>query len=536
MRALLLLAAAPAFAACEAPLNAGFRTVSTGGVTLAVWYPTTAAPAVFAYSANATGRVARDAAPAGCDRFPAVLFAHGFNGCGIQSVFLTEELARRGYIVVAPDYRDAMCSSSGSGGGNLPSINPAPFQDPARWTDQTYLDRRDDSRRALDWVFADAALRAAADGDRVGAIGHSLGGYTAAALAGAWPSWRDARLKVALLLSPYVDPYLTSGRTQLAGIAIPVMYQGGTLDVGITPALKRPGGAFDSTGRPKYFAELMAAGHFEWTNVTCASAPTASQCLGSSRNARLIVDYGRWFLDQHLRSVNQPRLFQGNNELATYRRETPLTLVSAASLQPELASAGLVSGFGLGLTGTRSLAVTDAAGRTRTVPVFFSADQQVNLALPADLPAGRTRFAVLQGGETVSAGEAAVSTVAPAIFTANGGGTGVAAAQFLRISASGARELGLVFDPATLAPVPISLSGGEVYLILYGTGFRQGTGAAARLGGVPAPVLGIAAQPEFEGLDQAAVGPLPASLRGLVSLEFSVSGKAANVVTVRVAE
>ncbi len=534
MRALLLLAALPLFGACDAPLNAGLRIESAGGLRLAVWYPASAATSSYAYSANLTGQVARDAAPAGCDRFPLLLFVHGFNGCSTQSIFLTEELARRGYIVVAPDYRDAQCA--GAGGSGPPSVNPAPFQDPARWTDQTYLDRRDDSRRALDWALADPALRAAADPERIGAVGHSLGGYTAAALAGGWASWKDMRLKAALLLSPYVEPYLVNERNLLAGIGVPVMYQGGTLDVGITPVLKRPGGAYDATGRPKYFPELMAAGHFEWTNAVCASAATVSQCLAASRNARMIVDYGRAFLDQHLRSVNQPLLFQGNTQLATYRREVPLTMVSAASLGPELAADGLVSGFALGLTGTRSLMVTDAEGRTRNAQVFFAADQQINLVLPAGLPAGRTRFAVQQNGDNVATGEAAVSAVAPGLFAANGSGSGVAAAQFLRVRPGGARELGLIFDPVTLQAIPISLSGGEVYLILYGTGFRGGAGASARLGGVPVPVLGIAAQPEFAGLDQAALGPLPASLRGVLNIEFTVSGKTANMVTVRLAE
>lgn len=195
-----------------------------------------------------------------------------------------------------------------------------------------------------------------------------------------------------------------------------------------------------------------------------------------------------------------------------------------------------MSGFALGLAGTRSLIVTDAEGRARTAPVLFAAEQQINLVLPAGLPPGRTRFAVQQNGDNVATGEAGVSAVAPALFAADGSGAGVAAAQFLRVRPGGTRELGLIFDPVTLQAIPISLSGGEVYLILYGTGFRGGAGASARLGGTPVPVLGIAAQPEFAGLDQAALGPLPVNLRGVLNIEFTVAGKTANLVTVRLAE
>lgn len=531
------MAAGAAWGQCPAGgLTAGYRVVNAGPMTMAVWYPATVGEASVAYSPNLSGMVARNAAPATCERFPVVLFAHGFNGCGTQSVFLTEELARRGYVVVAPDYRDAGCSSSSSGAQNLQSINPARFTDPASWTDQTYVDRRDDSRRAIEAVLADAALGSAADGERMAVVGHSLGGYTGAALVGGWASWLDRRLKAALLLSPYVDPYLVNSRNQLSGVAVPVMYQGGTLDIGITPSVTRAGGAYDTTGRPKYFLELRAASHFEWTNLTCGLTPTTvSRCLAASRNARLIVDYSAAFLEQHVRGRFQPMLFAASaaNDFASYRREMPLAMVSAASLRGEIAPDSLVSGFSLGLAGTRAVTVIESTGRSRTAPVFFAADQQMNLVLPADVAPGRTQFQVRDRGELIAAGEGSVAAVAPGVFTVNGGGTGVAAAQFLRVRPNGTRETGLILDPRSGQAVAVSTAAGvgELYLILYGTGFRGGSGAEAKIGGVATPVLGFAAQPEFAGLDQVALGPVPGGVRGLVNIEFTVSGRAANVVT-----
>jgi malonyl CoA-acyl carrier protein transacylase len=45
------------------------------------------------------------------------------------------------------------------------------------------------------------------DTERIGAIGHSLGGYTVLGLAGGRASWREQRVRAVLGLSPYVAPY-----------------------------------------------------------------------------------------------------------------------------------------------------------------------------------------------------------------------------------------------------------------------------------------------------------------------------------------
>jgi predicted dienelactone hydrolase len=99
----------------------------------------------------------------------------------------------------------------------------------------------------------------------VGLIGHSLGGYTVLGLAGGWPSWRRPEVKAVLAWSPYCAPFLAHG--DLVGLRVPVMYQGGTIDLGITPSVVRPGGCFDRTASPTYLVELEGAGHFAWTNL-----------------------------------------------------------------------------------------------------------------------------------------------------------------------------------------------------------------------------------------------------------------------------
>jgi hypothetical protein len=45
------------------------------------------------------------------------------------------------------------------------------------------------------------------------------------------------------------------------------MYQGGTRDFGITPALQKNAGAYDQSPEPKYYVEFDKAGHFAWTDI-----------------------------------------------------------------------------------------------------------------------------------------------------------------------------------------------------------------------------------------------------------------------------
>src|SRR5262245_45298145 len=88
---------APApLAACQPPLEVGFKVVRVGGMNAGVWYPTTGGEADIDYAKNVKGRARRDGAAESCARFPLVVFSHGFLGCGTQIVYLTEELARRG--------------------------------------------------------------------------------------------------------------------------------------------------------------------------------------------------------------------------------------------------------------------------------------------------------------------------------------------------------------------------------------------------------------------------------------------------------
>jgi predicted dienelactone hydrolase len=198
---------------------------------------------------------------------PVVIFSHGFHGCATQSRFLMDAVAAAGYIVFAPNHRDATCHGGGASWSEKSAI---PFRDPAQWSDSSYRDRANDIRRLVDAIAADPRFRSRADMSRLALAGHSLGGYTVLGLSGAWSSWTLPGVKAVLALSPYTQPFVA--QKTLAGLSVPVMYQGGTRDLGVTPTLHKSMGAYDQSPTPKYYVEFDGAGHFAWTDVGLASA------------------------------------------------------------------------------------------------------------------------------------------------------------------------------------------------------------------------------------------------------------------------
>jgi predicted dienelactone hydrolase len=240
----------------------------------------------------------KPAGPAPPGGYPVILFSHGFAGCATQSVFLTEALAQAGYFVLAPNHRDAGCGPGQQGQlfAKLSTMrSEQPFHRPASWTEATYRDRGADLEAILDTILKDNLFQGAQiDSNRIGLAGHSLGGYTVLALAGAWPSWKDRRVKAVLAVSPFCAPFIIKG--SLGHLDVPVMYQGGTLDIGVTPYVRRPGGAYDLTSAPKYFVDFGGAGHFAWTNL-------------NKLYQSIIDDYAIAFFDRYLKDPIAPDPF-----------------------------------------------------------------------------------------------------------------------------------------------------------------------------------------------------------------------------------
>lgn len=167
--ALLLCASSLASAA-----DIGFREIETGAGTqrplrVSLWYPAEAGGSPVSVGENRVfhGIMAvRDAAPEGLNH-PLVVLSHGYGGSWRNLNWLAGRLVAEGYVVAAPDHPGTT------------TFNRDPEAAAQIW------ERPRDLSRVIDAVLADPALGARVNGGQIAAIGHSLGGWTVTAAAGA---------------------------------------------------------------------------------------------------------------------------------------------------------------------------------------------------------------------------------------------------------------------------------------------------------------------------------------------------------------
>ncbi len=133
-----------------------------------IWYPTEATGPVsldFDSMVWVGTEVVRDAAPAP-GRFPMVVLSHGMYGNALNQAWLAGALARRGFVVAAIDHPGTSTWSRD------------PDQSRQLW------ERPKDISRLIDYAVTDPQMSARIDPARIYMAGHSLGGFTAVALAG----------------------------------------------------------------------------------------------------------------------------------------------------------------------------------------------------------------------------------------------------------------------------------------------------------------------------------------------------------------
>lgn len=293
------------------------------------WYPTNDTPSSYSYGGTTSSVALNGSMAAG--QHPTVVFSHGDLGCATQSVFITESLAKAGYIVAAITYRDANTNCGGSGN----QTDQPPISQPSTWTSDAYLYRKYDTSALIDKLISmnsdsSSFLYGSVRVDNMGFVGHSLGGYTGIGLVGGWSSWLDSRIHAALLLSPFSQPY-TLNSTTIPNIQTPIMLQGGTLDLAITPNLQS---FYNLLTHQKYFLVLKSAGHFAWTNTTCNNYTSTSSCLAGSSMASAIVTYGQSFLDTYIAQTSASVNTKMSGALKSYVYNTSVPLAKTKPTSP----------------------------------------------------------------------------------------------------------------------------------------------------------------------------------------------------------
>ncbi len=150
-------------------------------LTVEVWYPAAdgteaggtyegvnlRAPSV---QVSLEGQAVRDAAPAAEGSFPLIVISHGYPGNRFLMAHLGENLASKGYVTVSIDHTDSTYADQNAFGSTL--LN--------RPLDQDFV-----VETFADFAGTSPELAAIIDGDTVGVIGYSMGGYGALIYGGA---------------------------------------------------------------------------------------------------------------------------------------------------------------------------------------------------------------------------------------------------------------------------------------------------------------------------------------------------------------
>ena len=228
---------------------------------------------------------------------------------------------------------------------------------------------------------------------------------------------------------------------------------------------------------------------------------------------------------------------------------------SAASGAATLAAAEIASVFGSNLANTTqgsttqpppislggmTVTVKDSTGAARPAEVYFVSPGQVNFVVPALTAQGTASITIQSLGKSDFTISTEIRGVAPALFTADASGNGVAAATAIRVTATRQSPV-TVFSCAgsgcRAEPIVLGVDT-PTYLTLYGTGIRNRSSLAnvtCTIGGVDVPVLYAGPQPEFAGLDQINVA-LTLNLRGMgeADLIIAVDGVPSNRTRINV--
>ena len=198
VRSILAALAALLVAAHSHAFEAGWMQIQTAGTTpdapkttVALYYPTTAASRT-----TAMGPFTLNAAIGGkpADRVKAlILLSHGLSGSELGHSGLAQALARNGYLVAALRH-------PGDNWQDRSLLEKSP---------ERYFDERPrQASQVIDTILADPVWkdRIGTDnqGPLVGALGHSAGGYTVLALAGARPDL--SRMRKHCLTAASEDP------------------------------------------------------------------------------------------------------------------------------------------------------------------------------------------------------------------------------------------------------------------------------------------------------------------------------------------
>lgn len=188
------------------------------------------------------------------ERYPLIILTHGLSAHGIYEVGRAHSIASRGYVVAVIDYGDDRTRHPGQPNYHIAFLRP-------------FL-----TKAVLNALLASETYGPHIDAENIGIAGHSFGGFTALAIAGApflgnAATVSDERIRAGSIAAPWIGGNYNGAEidafgpdnSDIARVDIPIISYFGTRDEAalastILPAMKRLSG-------PTYVIELVDQPH-----------------------------------------------------------------------------------------------------------------------------------------------------------------------------------------------------------------------------------------------------------------------------------
>jgi len=188
--------------------------------------------------------------------FPLVLYSHGSGGVRFESLALAVHLASHGYIVVSADHHGDTLLDSGDAMTAVLTNRPL---------DLSFLVDQFLAFDAQSGNFFEGAI----DGSRIGATGHSYGGYTVMALAVgpfALGTFTDPRIRAILPLDGSAQAFAAQFPAIFSTITIPTLLLGASTS-GLASLLPLAFAAIPSGPPVVGYGNFLRAGHNSFPDV-----------------------------------------------------------------------------------------------------------------------------------------------------------------------------------------------------------------------------------------------------------------------------
>ena len=212
------------------------------------------------------------------ERFPVLVFSHGWTGFRVQNTYQMEELASHGYVVFAPDHTYGAAGTAfldGTAAYSRPELLPKGVSDAvynqaaeklgAVWAADIGFVL--DQAKKVDTGEIPSPLKGKMDLGMVGVFGHSTGGGAAVQFC-----YTDARCKVGLAMDAWMVPY--SHDISQNGTRVPFLFFQSENWPNSANADLLPG-VFDHAQAPVWRLTIAGARHYNFTDVALLTPLTS---------------------------------------------------------------------------------------------------------------------------------------------------------------------------------------------------------------------------------------------------------------------